>query len=107
MPTAVQHRERLPNRRLAETFNITADGLSYTATVAHFADGRIAEIFLTNHKAGSAADTAARDAAICASIAMQFGAPLQTIRNALCRDSAGRPNGPLGVALDTIAARSR
>jgi ribonucleoside-diphosphate reductase alpha chain len=101
MPSALQ-RERLPNRRLATTFNIRTDGLSYTATVAHFADGRLAEIFLTNHKAGSAADTAARDAAICASIALQFGAPVETIRQALCRDGHGRASGVLGVALDMI-----
>jgi hypothetical protein len=55
---------------------------------------------LTNHRAGSAADTAARDAAIVCSIALQFGADVETIRRALCRDSSGKASGPLGAVLD-------
>ena len=51
----------------------------------------------------TAADTAARDAAIACSIALQFGADMETIRKALCRDSRGNASGPLGVALDVIA----
>jgi excisionase family DNA binding protein len=49
------------------------------------------------------ADTAARDSAVVCSIALQYGVPLETIRKALMRDSQGRPNGPLGAALDLIA----
>jgi ribonucleoside-diphosphate reductase alpha chain len=97
-------RERLPNRRAAETFNLECAGLPYTATVGRFDDGRLAEIFISNHKAGSAADTAARDAAIAASIALQFGADAETIRKALCRDTRRNAKGPLGVALDLLAA---
>jgi hypothetical protein len=97
-------RSRLPNRRASETFEITAGGLNYRATVGRFADGRVAEIFLSNHKVGSQADTAARDSAVVCSIALQFGVPLETIRRALMRDGVGRPNGPLGVVLDVLAA---
>ena len=96
-------RRRLPDRRGSETFEIECGGLIYLATVSHFDDGRPGEIFLTNHKAGSAADTAARDAAITCSIALQFGADLETVRKALCRDSQGKASGPLGVALDVLA----
>ena len=53
-------RERLPNRRACETFEITAGGLNYRATVGRLDDGRVAEIFLSNHKVGSQADTAAK-----------------------------------------------
>ena len=95
-------RQQLPNRRLAETFEITVDGLCYVATVGRFADGQIAEIFLNNCRANSAADTNARDSAIVCSIALQFGADIETIRKALCRDSHGRASGPLGTALDAI-----
>jgi hypothetical protein len=99
-------RELLDNRRLAETFNLTSGGLAYTASIGRFADGRIAEIFLTNHKAGSAADTNAKDAAVVCSIALQFGVPLETIRHALMRDGHGRAGGPLGETLDRIAAEA-
>jgi ribonucleoside-diphosphate reductase alpha chain len=95
-------RQRLPNRRASETFALRCAGLAYVATVSRFDDGRIAEIFLSNHKAGSAADTAARDSAIVASIAMQYGAPVDVIRKALLRDPQGWAGSPLGVALDLL-----
>jgi ribonucleoside-diphosphate reductase alpha chain len=97
------NRQRLPDRRASETFSLECSGLQYTATISRFSDGRLGEIFLSNHKAGSAADTAARDAAITCSIALQYGADIETIRKALCSDSRGNANGPLGVALDLLA----
>jgi ribonucleoside-diphosphate reductase alpha chain len=100
-------RRRLPNRRLAETFELEVAGLKYTATVGRFPDGSIGELFLTNHKSNSAADTNARDAAIAFSIAVQHGADPEVIRKALCRDSQGRASGPLGAALDAIAESER
>ena len=102
----IGERTRLPDRRASETFSLECAGLEYIATISRFDDGRLGEIFLTNHKAGSAADTAARDAAITCSLALQFGADLETIRKALCRDGLGKANGPLGVALDLIAGSS-
>jgi hypothetical protein len=102
-PLTVPARERLPNRRASETFNFEVGGLRYCATIARFEDGRIGEIFLASHKAGSQADTAARDSAIVASIAVQHGPDLETIQRGLCRDAWGRASGPLGSALDLIA----
>jgi hypothetical protein len=77
-------------------------GLRYTATVGRFSDGRLSEIFLSNCKSNSAADTNARDSAIVCSIALQCGADVDTIRRALSRDSHGQAIGPLGVALDRL-----
>jgi hypothetical protein len=96
-------RRRLPNRRGCESFEIESQGLSFTATVSRFSDGRVAEIFLQNHKAGSMAGINAQDSAVVCSIALQYGVPLETIRRALMRDSQGRASGPLGTALDAIA----
>jgi hypothetical protein len=101
-PEAAVGRNRLPNRRGSETFDLECAGLTYRVTISRFADGRLGEIFISNHKAGSGADTAARDSAIVASIALQFGADAETIRKALCRDSAGRASGPLGAVLDLL-----
>jgi hypothetical protein len=95
-------RRRLPDRRYSETFSIICAGLPYTCTWSPFDDGSIGEVFLDNHKSGTAADTAARDSAIVFSIAVQFGADPETIRKALCRDPRGNPSGPLGVALDRL-----
>jgi hypothetical protein len=95
-------RTRLANRCLAETFVLECGGLRYTCTVGRFPDGRLAGVFLSNHKSNSAVDTNARDAAIVCSIALQCGADIETIRRALSRDSRGHATGPLGVALDLI-----
>jgi ribonucleoside-diphosphate reductase alpha chain len=105
--TISQPRARLPNRRPAETFELTVAGLRYTATVGRFADGRVGEIFLTNHKTNSAADSAARDSAIVFSIAVQSGADVESIRKAICRDGRGRASGPLGAVLDLLAEGER
>ena len=100
------NRQRLANRRPAETFEFECGGLRYTCTIGRFPDGSIAELFLSNHKSNSAADTTARDAAITFSIAVQHGADPEVIRRALCRDSRARASGPLGVALDIITERA-
>jgi ribonucleoside-diphosphate reductase alpha chain len=97
-------RTRLPNRRASEVFEFEAGGLQFSASVSRFADGSIGELFLNNHKSNSAADTNARDSAIAFSFAVQHGADAEAIRRALSRDAQGRALGPLGVALDLIAA---
>jgi hypothetical protein len=99
-------RQRLPNRRRAETFEIEVAGLRYTATLGRFVDGRVGEIFLQNHKPGSQSDANARDAAVAASLALQYGCPLDVLQKALLRDPRGQPSTPLGAAIDTITVSS-
>jgi hypothetical protein len=96
-------RQRLADRRASTTFTFKVGGLTYTATASRYADGRIGELFLTNHRSNSAADTNARDAAITFSIAVQHGADPAVIRRALCRNGDGSASGPLSAALDIIA----
>ena len=96
-------RHCLPNRRLAEIFELEVAGSRYTCTVGRFSDGRLAEVFLSNHKSNSAADISARDSAIVFSIAVQCGADPEVIRRALSRNSQGHASGPLGTALDHLA----
>jgi ribonucleoside-diphosphate reductase alpha chain len=99
-------RQRLANRRASETFAITAMNLKFTVTVSRYSDGRPAEVFITNHRAGSAAGVMASDGAIAASLALQYGCPIDVLSKALSRDSRGNPTSPLGVAIDLIAGRS-
>jgi hypothetical protein len=99
-------RERLPNRRPSVVFELELHSLHYTASISHFADGRVAEIFLQNHKPGSQSDSNARDSAVAASLALQFGCPLEVLRRAVLRDPRGAPSTPLGAALDAIAAEA-
>ena len=97
-------RRRLPNHRVNETFRFRCEPFEYVATISRFPDdGTLAEILISNGKAGSSSDTAAKDAAVICSIALQHGVPLDVIRRALLRDPRGLASSPLGVALDLIA----
>jgi hypothetical protein len=98
----VSDRTRLPNRRGSEVFDFESMGVRFTGSFSRYPDGRLAELFLDSHKAGSAIGTLVRDSAIVLSFAVQCGADVNAIRRALCRDSHGRALGPLGVALDLL-----
>jgi hypothetical protein len=99
---AVVERERLPDRRAAEGFEVEALARFHTS-MGRFDDGRIAEIFIDTNKAGSMAGVLASDSAVLASLALH-GLPLDVLRHALMRDAGGRPSGRLGAVLDRIAA---
>jgi hypothetical protein len=96
-------RRRLPNRRGSQVFDFESMGLRFTASFSRYADGRIGELFIDNHKAGSAIGTLVRDSAIVFSFAVQYGADPEVIRKALSRDSQGRASGPLAKALDLFS----
>jgi hypothetical protein len=98
-------RERLTNRRRCETFEFAHAGLGFTMTAGFYTDGRVAEIFLSSNKPGSPIEAIARDAAVTISIALQFGAELETIRGALTRDHDGGPATLLGGALGALLDR--
>jgi hypothetical protein len=98
-------RQRLPARRASEQITFVCNDLRYVATVSFFPDGRLAEIFIGNAKAGSHSDSAAKDSAVVCSIALQYGTPLDVIRHALLRDARGIASSPLGAALDALAAQ--
>ena len=100
-------RQHLPNRRASTTFDFECGPHRYTATVSCFpGTDKIAEIFLSNGRAGSDIDAAAKDSAVVASIALQHGVPVDTIRKALLQDSHGVASSPLGIALDVVAGLS-
>jgi ribonucleoside-diphosphate reductase alpha chain len=78
-------------------------GIRYTAGVGRFKDGRLAEIFLTTEKRGTAVDVNARDAAVVASLLFPYGCPADTLRHALTRNADGSASGRLARALDLLA----
>lgn len=100
-------RLRLPERRLTQTitFNqlISDSGyITHHCSYSCFADGRLAEVFMTVGKPGSPIEAAARDAAVILSIALQYGVPAEVIRTALTRNNDGSAAGAFGTALDMI-----
>ena len=80
--------------------------MGYTATIGCFPDGKLAKIFLSGSNLSTDGDAIARDAGVVASIALQFGAEVETLRGALLRDSRGAAASPLGAALDRIVDAS-
>jgi hypothetical protein len=100
-------RTRLPNRRASETFGVECNGQRSVASISRFADGSPAEIFISSGKPGSDADIVSKDSAIVASIALQYGVPVDVIRRALLRDLKGRAASSLGAALDILAGGPR
>ena len=93
-------RRRLLNRRPSETFGFRRRDLDYTATTGRFPNGRLAEIFLSGGRMNTDSDAIARDGGVVASIALQFGAKVETLRGALLRGAAA---SAFGAALDRIA----
>jgi hypothetical protein len=89
----MRDREPPPNRRPHVAFNLSHDGKSYHCSASHYPDGRISEIFINVGKAGSELQLHAETCAILASIALQFGVPVQTIIHAV-------QGGPLAAALE-------
>jgi hypothetical protein len=101
--TAIERMSRLPNRRAHELIGFEHGGIRYTAGVGRFEDGRLAEVFLNTAKRGTAVDTNARDAAVAASLLLQHGCPVETLRHALTSNADGSASGPLARALDLLA----
>lgn len=95
-------RRHLPNRREHELLTFEHDGQRFTGGIGRFSDGTMAELFVNGSKFGSAAEASAQEAALVASLALQHGCPLITIRHALTRQGvAGGPLGALLLALDS------
>src|SRR5262249_53844527 len=97
-------RQRLPDRRLHELLDLEHDGITYVVGVGKFPNGELAEVFINAPKPGPAAAVAAQDAAIAASLALQFGCPVEVLQRALTRNPDDTAAGPLGAALDQLGA---
>lgn len=99
------NRRRLPNRREHELVDFEHDGRRYTAGLGRFGDGGLAEIFMnTTGRAGDHIEVLARDAAVLASLCLQFGGDVETLRRAVMRDPQGQASGPVGRLLDLLAS---
>jgi hypothetical protein len=98
-------RQRLRNRRPHWLYRFESGGQMYIGGIGRFDDGRIAEILINGAKVGSTAEANAQDAAIVASLALQHGCPLETIRHALIRTAGS--GGPLAALLDEVERQSK
>ena len=95
-------RENLPNRRESETLHFDFNGIKHQCSISRYVDGRLAEIFIDAGKINTHVQNVMRDGAILISLALQFGAPVETLRHAITRDDLGKAASPLGALLDLI-----
>lgn len=100
-------RERLPNRRAAETGEIDFAGALFVVTAGRYPDGRIGEVFAHGAKPGSALDFVMSDAAIMASLLLQHGVSAAEIAASMSRHSAGGPASIVGAIVDELARVER
>jgi len=100
-----QIRAKLPNRRWADVLAFEHGGISFMATIGFYPDNVPGEIFLEGGKPGTPMRDIARDLAVTASLAMQYGCPPHVLQKALTRNDDGSAAGPLGRLLDLISAQ--
>jgi hypothetical protein len=100
-------RRILPQRRPALTFTVIHWNQPFSVTAGFFEDGRLGEVFVDARKSGGDVEAIARDAAVVISLALQHGAPVESIQHALTRNSNGSPASLLGAVVDALAILSR
>lgn len=102
-------RRVLPTKRRGETLDFMFRGAPYTVTYTCFPEGGLAEVFIDHRHSAKMShgleplNADAKDAAVCLSIALQFGADAQSIRSAVNRLSDGSATGLIGEVLDLLA----
>jgi hypothetical protein len=101
-------RARLPNRRRAETRELTLGNLTLTATVGFDEAGCPAEVFLCGAKDGSGLAAILDDASVVISVALQHGIRAAALAKSIARipenleGPAIKPASPIGAALDLL-----
>jgi hypothetical protein len=98
----MNQRKGLPHRRQATNFKGKWNGMAIFISCGYYNDGTLGEVFLSAGKLQSGMDTAAKDAAIAISLALQFGCPVETLANAFLRLDDTTPEGLAGWAMRTI-----
>ena len=100
-------RRILPQRRASETFDLRFWSQNFTVTVGFYADGTPGEVFIDGGKSGQDVQSTARDAAVMLSLALQYGAPIETIRHAVTRNGSGEAASILGATVDRLPTISK
>jgi hypothetical protein len=99
-------RERLPNRRFAETVELEHGGQRFTVTIGLYPDGRPGEVFTHGARSGSTLDALLADACVVVSCLMQHGAEPRDLAASMGRLGNLEPASVIGAVLDLVAAVS-
>jgi ribonucleoside-diphosphate reductase alpha chain len=102
------HRQRLPARRASSTRTIFFGGEKYHLTIGKYENKTPGEVFLTRVKDANAAklgtqlEAMCRDAAILISLALQYGVPINVIREAMTRGGEGEAQTIIAFVIDEM-----
>ncbi len=100
-------RERLPDRRQAETLDLWHGGRRYHLTVGQYDDGRPGEVFLHGAKPGSDTDLLCDDIGVLVSRLLQHGDSPAALSAGLGKLVEGKsPASIIGAVADVLAAKA-
>lgn len=100
----INGRKKLPNRRSIEIIDLEFRNQHFVVQVG-YADERDQvprEVFIMARKAGNQLAEDARDVGILISKALEYGCPLEALKNAVCREEDSAPSGLAGAVLDEM-----
>jgi len=100
-------RERLPDRRQAETVDLWHGGQRYHLTVGEYSDGRPGEVFIHGAKPGSDTDLLCDDIGVLISRLLQHGDTPDALAAGLGRLGNGQgPASLVGAIAATLAGET-
>ncbi len=99
-------RERLPDRRQAETVDLWYDGRRFHVTIGQYDDGRPGEVFLHGAKPGSDVDLLCDDIGVLVSRLLQYGDDPASLAAGIGRLGNGDPASIVGAIADVLAAKA-
>lgn len=101
-------RQRLPDRRQAETVNIKVAGNGYQLGVGYFPDGRIGELFVTGPKLGSDMHGLLADLGVVISRLFQHGDTPLSLAAGMARLGDGTtPASVVGAVIDALVSEKK
>jgi hypothetical protein len=99
-------RERLPDRRAADSFQLEHGGQRFTVTIGFYPDGRPGEVFVHGIRTGSALDALLADACVVVSILMQHGVEPRELAASMGRLGNAEPASVIGAVIDLAGTAS-
>jgi hypothetical protein len=100
-------RQRLPNRRPAETVELEHNGSRFTVTIGFYPDGRPGEVFTHGIRSGSNLDALLADACVLVSCLIQHGVEPREIASSMGRLGNAEPASIIGAVIDLAAGMNQ
>lgn len=76
--------------------------MKFEANLGFYEDSTLGEVFLRAGKSGTEIEISMMESALALSFALQYGATVDVLRDAMPRNAEGIAEGPLGTLLDLL-----